>query len=78
MSNTSKNTRIENYKLEISKLHTSCSNISSEVEFRELFKGIVIMFINDMILMYDKLLIKIPTLKHSASSEKITYLKILL
>lgn len=78
MSNIAKTNRINIYKLQIDELHKNCSNINSEAEFRELFKGIVIMFINDMILMYDKLLTKIPTLKNSVSSEKITYLKILL
>jgi hypothetical protein len=69
---------IQSYKLKIKVLEENCLQISKEDEFKELFKGVVIMFIKDVILLYNKLLIKMPDLKYSKSSEKITNLNTLL
>jgi hypothetical protein len=71
-------TVIDNYKIELIALNNNCLNFSSEKELTDLFKGVIIMFIKDIILMYNKLLQKIPDLKYSKSSEKITNLNILL
>ena len=62
----------------INTLNNNCINITTETEFKELFKGVIIMFIKDIIILYNKLLIKLPNLKYSSSSEKITNLNILL
>ena len=69
---------IESYKKELSTLKDNCLELASEVELKELFKGVVIMFIKDVILLYNKLLQKMPELKFSKSSEKITNLNTLL
>lgn len=69
---------ISKYIEKVNTLSKNCSNILTETEFRELFKGVIIMFIKDMIVLYNKLLIKLPDLKYSSSSEKITNLNILL
>jgi hypothetical protein len=69
---------IEKYKEKIDYLKQNCETIQSEKEFMELFKGVIIMFIKEMILLYNKLLEKLPNLKFSSSSEKITNLNILL
>jgi len=69
---------IESYKVQLACLKDSCLELSSETELTDLFKGVVIMFIKDVILMYNKLLQKIPDLKFSNSSEKITNLNTLL
>ena len=77
--NTDKNTAtIESYKKELSTLKENCLELSNEEELKELFKGVVIMFIKDVILLYNKLLQKMPELKFSKSSEKITNLNTLL
>jgi hypothetical protein len=69
---------IESYKVQLNCLKDSCMELASESELTDLFKGVVIMFIKDVILMYSKLLQKIPDLKYSSSSEKITNLNTLL
>ena len=69
---------INSYKIQLDKLKDNCLLISTEQEFKELFKGVIIMFIKDVILLYNKLLVKMPELKFSKSSQKITNLNILL
>jgi hypothetical protein len=69
---------INKYTEKINSLNNSCIDIQTENEFKELFKGVIIMFIKDVILLYNKLLVKLPDLKYSASSEKITNLTTLL
>jgi hypothetical protein len=69
---------IEKYNEKIESLKQNCESLQSEKEFMELFKGVIIMFIKEMILLYNKLLEKLPNLKFSSSSAKITNLNILL
>jgi hypothetical protein len=69
---------IESYKNQLSCLKDSCLGLSTESELTDLFKGVVIMFIKDVILLYNKLIQKIPDLRYSKSSEKITNLNVLL
>jgi hypothetical protein len=69
---------ISKYSEKVNALSENCSIIQTETEFKELFKGVIIMFIKDMIVLYNKLLTKLPDLKFSSSSEKITNLNILL
>lgn len=69
---------IEKYKIKLKNLNENCMKLTNETELIELFKGVVIMFIKEVILLYNKLIQKIPDLKYSKSSEKITKLNILL
>ena len=69
---------IEKYNEKIEVLKQNCEVLDSEKEFMELFKGVIVMFIKEIILLYNKLLDKLPNLKFSSSSEKITNLNILL
>ena len=69
---------IEKYNEKIEVLKQNCEVLASEKEFMELFKGIIVMFIKEIILLYNKLLDKLPNLKFSSSSEKITNLNMLL
>jgi hypothetical protein len=69
---------IQKYKQKLELLTNNCININSENEFKELFKGVIIMFIKDIIVLFNKLLVKLPDLKHSSTSEKITNLNIIL
>jgi hypothetical protein len=78
MDKNSSQTLINKYNDKINTLNNNCINITTETEFKELFKGVIIMFIKDIIILYNKLLIKLPNLKYSSSSEKITNLNILL
>ena len=71
-------TIINKYTEKINALNNNCINIPTETEFKELFKGVIIMFIKDILVLYNKLLTKLPDLKYSSSSEKITNLNILL
>lgn len=71
-------TIISKYTEKINALNNNCINLGSETEFKELFKGVIIMFIKDVVILYNKLLVKIPELKYSSSSEKITNLNIIL
>lgn len=68
---------INNYKKELKTLEENC-NILSLSELEEMFKGVVVMFIKDVIHLYNKLLVSMPELKFSKSSEKITNLNTLL
>ena len=78
LSETKQNLIIENYKIQLNSLKNSCLELNTEIELKELFKGIIILFIKDIILLYNKLIIKLPELRYSNSSEKITNLNILL
>jgi hypothetical protein len=69
---------IEKYNEKINVLKQNCEVLQTEKEFMELFKGVIIMFIKEMILLYNKILEKLPNLKFSSSSEKMTNLNILL
>jgi len=69
---------IQKYSEKLNLLNENCIVIESEKEFIELFKGVIIMFIKNINALYNKILIKLPELKFSASSEKITNLNILL
>ena len=69
---------IDNYKSKIETIKNNCSQLNTETEIKELFKGIIIMFIKDVIRLYNKLIKKLPELKFSKSSEKISNLNILL
>ena len=71
-------TEIDNYKLKIETIQNSYSQLDTEIEIKELFKGVVIMFIKDVIQLFNKLIKKLPDLKFSQSSEKISNLNTLL
>lgn len=68
------NNSIDKYKNKLDEFKSKYVQIKSETELTELFKGVVIIFIKDVILLYNKLLVKLPDLKYSNSSEKITNL----
>jgi hypothetical protein len=72
------NVTINNYKAQIECLKDNCINLTSEIEFKDLFKGIIIIFIKDIICLFNKLVIKHPELKQSSSAQKIHNLNILL
>jgi hypothetical protein len=69
---------IELYNQKLEVIRCDCSNIETEPELKEIFKGVLIMFIKHIIQLYNKILIKLPELKFSHSSEKISNLNILL
>jgi transcriptional antiterminator Rof (Rho-off) len=68
---------IERYKKKISEQQEGYRTLTTEEEFKELFKGVILMFINEIQSLYNKVLIKKPELKFSKSSEKISNLHIL-
>jgi hypothetical protein len=69
---------IKKYEQKIDKLRQDCLNINSDDDFKELFKGVVILLIKDIVLLFNKLVSQHPELKFSKSSEKISNLNILL
>lgn len=69
---------ITNYKNDLENVSVGCLNLSSEEDIKNLFKGVIIMFIENVICLYGKLLIKLPDLRFSKSSDKITNLNMLL
>lgn len=69
---------IKKYNEKIDKLRQNCLNIDNDDDFKELFKGVVILFIKDIILLFNKLVNQHPEFKYSNSSEKISNLNILL
>ena len=69
---------IDNYKSKIELIKNNYSQLNTEIEIKDLFKGIIIMFIKDVIRLYNKLIKKLPELKFSKSSEKISNLNTLL
>lgn len=75
---TKLNSTINNYKAQLECLKDNCINFTTEAEFKDLFKGVIIMFIKDIIAMFNKLVLKYPELKQSSSAEKIHNLNILL
>jgi len=69
---------IDNYKLRIETIKNNYLRLNTELEIRDLFKGVIIMFIKDIVRLYNKLIIILPQLKFSKSSEKISNLNKLL
>jgi hypothetical protein len=69
---------LEDYKLKLETIKESYSQLSTEAEIKDLFKGITIIFIKEIIQLYNKLLKKLPHMKFSKSSEKISNLNTLL
>lgn len=69
---------IDNYKIKIESIKNDYSQLNTESEIKDLFKGIIIMFIKDVIRLFNKLVRKLPDLKCSNSSEKISNLNTLL
>jgi hypothetical protein len=69
---------ITKYNSKLEDLKSNCINISSDGEFRELFKGVIVLFIKDVVGLYNKILTTKPDFKNVATSEKITNLNILL
>jgi len=65
------------YQVKLKILEEQCQNIIEEKEFKELFKGIILMFLDEVNRVFKKLLKKIPDLKYSDSSKKIDNLNIL-
>jgi hypothetical protein len=69
---------IEHYKQKLITIQDNCMQLTLETEIKELFKGVVIMFLKNILLLYNKLLKKLPELRTSNSSEKISNLNTLL
>ena len=69
---------IDSYKSKLEIIKNNCLLLGTETEIKDLFKGIIIMFIKDVIRLYNKLIKKLPELKFSQSSEKISNLNTLL
>ena len=69
---------IDNYKQKLETHQNSYLEINNEGEIKDLFKGVLIIFIKDIMQLYNKLLVKLPELTFSKSSEKISNLNILL
>lgn len=69
---------IETYKSNLESFSDNCKNISTDKEYRDLFRGIIIMFLEDFIELYNKLSIRIPELKSNKTIEKVDNLKKLL
>ena len=69
---------IDNYKFKIETIKNNYFKLNTDLEIKDLFKGVIIMFIKDVIRLYNKLIIKLPELKFSKSSEKISNLNKLL
>lgn len=69
---------IDNYKSKIETVKETYDNLSTEKEIKELFKGIFIMFLKEVLQLFNKVLKKVPDLKFSSSSEKISNLNIIL
>jgi hypothetical protein len=68
---------IDNYKNKLESFFEDYKKLSLN-ELKDMFKGVVIMFIKDVVNLYNKLLGSMPELKFSKSSEKITNLNTLL
>ena len=71
-------TEIDNYKSKIETIKNNYLQLNTELEIKDLFKGIIIMFIKDVIRLYNKLIKKNPELNLLKSSEKISNLNTLL
>lgn len=71
-------TEINNYKQQLDLIKINCLEMNNETEIKDLFKGVLIMFMKDIVQLYNKLLKKLPELKFSNSSEKISNLNTLL
>jgi len=69
---------IDNYKAKIETIKVTYTNLNTEIEIKELFRGIFIMFLKDVMQLFNKVIRKVPDLKFSKSSEKISNLNILL
>jgi len=68
----------ESYCLVLDTLKITCLEMNKENDFKELFKGVIIMFIKDILLLYNKCLPNIDGLKTPKCAEKISNLNILL
>ena len=53
---------IDNYKSKIETIKNNYSQLNTETEIKELFKGIIIMFIKDVLRLFNKLIKKLPEL----------------
>ena len=71
-------TDIDNYKAKIETIKCTYADLSTEKEIKELFKGIFIMYIKEVFQLFNKVVKKVPDLKFSKSSEKISNLNTLL
>lgn len=69
---------IESYKINLESFSEKCQNITVENEYKDLFRGIFIMFLEDFINLYNKLSQKIPELLSEKISVKISNLNKLL
>lgn len=69
---------INNYKRLIAEQQQQYLELATEQDFKELFKGVFIMFIKTIILLYNKILVQTPELKFTNTSEKITNLQTVL
>lgn len=68
---------ISTYTNNLEKLKVDCSNLAVS-DLLELFKGMIVTFIKELMTTYNKLLQKMPELRYSKSSDKISNLNILL
>ena len=76
-SEQKKSSNILEYQVKLKILEEQCQTITEEKEFKELFKGIILMFLDEVNRVFKKLLKKIPELKETNSSKKIDNLNIL-
>jgi hypothetical protein len=78
MSSKSNTDRIEHYKKQLIVQQSEYLNLNSDDVFKELFNGTIIMFIKEILILYNKLTIQHPELKTSHCAEKISNLNMLL
>lgn len=78
MENDKKLIMINSYNKKLDELKKQCIEITNEKDFKELFRGVSVMFMKEAVLLYNKVLLKVPELKFSKSSEKISNLNILI
>jgi hypothetical protein len=72
------NNLIETYKSNLHLFNDKCKNINTETEYKDLFRGIFVMFLEDFVKLYNKLSIKINELNTNKIKEKIDNLNKLL
>lgn len=69
---------INSYKQHILEQQQQYFELTTEYDFKELFKGVFIMFIKEIVLLYNKILVQAPEFKFTNTSEKITNLQMVL
>lgn len=69
---------IESYKSSLKSFNDKCQEIDKEIEYKDLFRGIFIMFLEDFLNLYNRLKIKIDKLNTNKTKDKISNLDRLL